>query len=95
MRFKRILRNLGLGVKTFDGITPFLPALTQPHNLALDVAANTRVAANPWVASVSHPWPEWIQLMKCLLSKGILCHEEEKMFRNAGDFLDKGGYFNK
>ncbi|KHN23575.1 hypothetical protein glysoja_043859, partial [Glycine soja] len=37
-----------------------------------------------WVASVSHPWPEWIQLMKCLLSKGILCHEEEKMFRNAG-----------
>ncbi|KAG5028273.1 hypothetical protein JHK85_012225 [Glycine max] len=32
----------------------------------------------------SHPWPKWVQLMKCLLDNGYLSHEEVKMFRNVG-----------
>ncbi|TKY69247.1 Zinc finger protein VAR3 [Spatholobus suberectus] len=32
---------------------------------------------------ISHPWPEWVQLMKCLLRKGHFHHAEGNPFRNA------------
>ncbi|KAL9324907.1 hypothetical protein ACSQ67_005552 [Phaseolus vulgaris] len=32
---------------------------------------------------ISHPWPEWVQLIKCLLHKGHFLHEEGNLFRNT------------
>ncbi|KAL5138392.1 hypothetical protein HKD37_10G028574 [Glycine soja] len=36
------------------------------------------------ILELAHPWPEWVQLMKCLLDKGYFCREEGKMLCNAG-----------
>ncbi|KAH1226026.1 hypothetical protein GmHk_11G032787 [Glycine max] len=35
------------------------------------------------ILKLAHPWPEWFQLMKCLLDKGYFCREEGKMLCNA------------
>ncbi|WVZ11260.1 hypothetical protein V8G54_015790 [Vigna mungo] len=32
---------------------------------------------------ISHPWPEWVQLIKWLLHKGYFLHDEGNVFRNT------------
>lgn len=38
---------------------------------------------------ISHPWPEWVDLMKCLLKKGHFHAAEGNPFRNAATLGSK------
>ncbi|KAH1226031.1 hypothetical protein GmHk_11G032792 [Glycine max] len=66
-----VLSHLSFGT----GHEILLPTLTQLVVLH---------SAQQPILKLAHPWPEWFQLMKCLLDKGYFCREEGKMLCNAG-----------
>ncbi|KAG4997242.1 hypothetical protein JHK84_028267 [Glycine max] len=59
----------------FSDLTVLLPSRTQ-----LVVLHSVQQP----ILELAHPWPEWVQLMKCLLDKGYFFREEGKMLCNAG-----------
>ncbi|KAG4397361.1 hypothetical protein AAZX31_10G119000 [Glycine max] len=59
----------------FSDLAVLLPSLAQLVVLH---------SAQQPILELAHPWPEWVQLMKCLLYKGYFCREEGKMLCNAG-----------
>ncbi|CAJ1932644.1 unnamed protein product [Sphenostylis stenocarpa] len=52
------------------------------HSAVEDSDWKWRIEGEPSL-QISHPWPEWVQLIKCLLRKGHFLHEEGNVFHKS------------
>jgi hypothetical protein len=72
--------NTYLNGKTFN--TSLIHTLSNPNQNEFDEPKwkNQQLRENP-AFQISHPWPEWVDLMECLIKKGHF-HAEGNPFEN-------------